>query len=122
MSPVYQIASTAAWRDEKHVEQNRELYVKKFTAVIEILKPVIDVNLPDASFYLWLNTPIDDEIFARDLFAQQNITVLPGSYLSRESNGINPGKQHVRLALVAPFDECLTAANRIKQYIQTLNL
>ena len=122
MSPVYQVASTAAWSDEEHVAQNREQYVKKFAAVIELLKPVIDVNLPDAGFYLWLNTPIDDEVFARDLFAQQNITVLPGSYLSRESDGINPGKHHVRLALVAPFDECLTAANRIKQYVQTLNL
>ena len=121
MPPVHQIASIEAWSDEDHVKQNRERYVKKFDAVIEILKPVIDVNLPDAGFYLWLNTPIDDEIFAKDLFAQQNVTVLPGSYLSRESDGINPGKNHVRLALVASFDECVTAASRIKNYIQTLN-
>lgn len=121
MPPVHQIASIEAWSDEDHVKQNREQYVKKFDAVIEILKPVIDVNLPDAGFYLWLNTPIDDETFAKDLFAQQNVTVLPGSYLSRESDGINPGKNHVRLALVASFDECVTAASRIKNYIQTLN-
>ncbi len=121
MPPVHQLASTEAWSDEDHVKQNRELYVKKFDAVIDILKPVINVTLPDAGFYLWLNTPIDDEIFARDLFAQQNVTVLPGSYLSRESDGINPGKNHVRLALVAPFTECVTAAKRIKDYIQTLN-
>ena len=121
MPPVHQIASIEAWNDEKHVEQNRTLYVKKFAAVIDILKPVISVSLPDAGFYLWLNTPIDDETFARDLFAQQNVTVLPGSYLSRESGGINPGRNHVRLALVAPLDECITAANRIKKYIQTLN-
>ena len=121
MPPVHQIASIEAWSDEDHVKQNRERYVKKFDAVIEILKPVIDVNLPDAGFYLWLNTPIDDETFAKDLFAQQNVTVLPGSYLSRESDGINPGKNHVRLALVASFDECVTAASRIKNYIQTLN-
>ena len=121
MPPVHQIASIEAWSDEDHVKQNRERYVKKFDAVIKILKPVIDVNLPDAGFYLWLNTPIDDEIFAKDLFAQQNVTVLPGSYLSRESDGINPGKNHVRLALVASFDECVTAASRIKNYIQTLN-
>jgi N-succinyldiaminopimelate aminotransferase len=122
MPPVHQVASTRAWNDEEHVRQNRELYTQKFNAVIEILKPVIDVSLPDAAFYLWLNTPVDDQIFARDLFAQQNVTVLPGSYLSRESDGINPGKNHVRMALVAPLDECITAASRIKQYIQTLNL
>ena len=121
MPPVHQIASIEAWSDEDHVKQNRERYVKKFDAVIEILKPVIDVNLPDAGFYLWLNTPINDETFAKDLFAQQNVTVLPGSYLSRESDGINPGKNHVRLALVASLDECVTAASRIKNYIQTLN-
>ena len=120
MPPVHQIASIEAWDDENHVKLNRELYVKKFDAVIDILKPVIKVSLPDAGFYLWLNTPIDDESFARDLFSQQNVTVLPGSYLSRENDGINPGKDHVRLALVAPFDECITAAKRIKQYIQTL--
>jgi N-succinyldiaminopimelate aminotransferase len=122
MPPVHQLASIAAWNDETHVEQNRALYTKKFDTVINILKPVIDVTLPDAGFYLWLNTPVDDETFARDLYTQQNVTVLPGSYLSRESDGINPGKDHVRMALVAPLDECITAANRIKQYIQTLNL
>lgn len=122
MPPVHQIASIEAWNDENHVIQNRALYIEKFDAVIDILKPVIEVSLPDAAFYLWLNTPIDDESFAKNLFAQQNVTVLPGSYLSRESNGINPGKNHVRMALVAPLDECITAANRIKQYLQTLNL
>lgn len=121
MPPVHQVASIEAWSDESHVKQNRALYTKKFEAVIDILKPVIKLSLPDAAFYLWLNTPIDDETFAKDLFSQQNVTVLPGSYLSRESDGINPGKNHVRLALVASFDECVTAAERIKQYIQTLN-
>ena len=122
MPPVHQIASIEAWNDETHVENNRALYVKKFDAVIDILSPVIDINKPGAGFYIWLNTPIDDETFAKDLFAQQNVTVLPGSYLSRENNGINPGKDHIRMALVAPLDECITAANRIKEYIQTLNL
>jgi len=120
MPPVHQLASIEAWQDEHHVQQNREMYIKKFAAVIKILKPFINIKQPDAGFYLWLNTPVDDEIFAKDLFATQNVTVLPGSYLSRESNGINPGKNHVRLALVAPLDECITAANRIKHYIQTL--
>lgn len=121
MPPVHQVASIEAWNDEEHVRQSRKQYIDKFDAVIEILKPVIDVTLPDAGFYLWLNTPVDDEVFARDLFQQQNVTVLPGSYLSRESDGINPGKNHVRMALVAPLEECLTAAKRIKQYIHTLN-
>jgi N-succinyldiaminopimelate aminotransferase len=121
MPPVHQMASIEAWNDEDHVKQNRALYVNKFDAVINILKTVIKVTTPDAGFYLWLNTPVDDETFAKDLFAQQNVTVLPGSYLSRESGGINPGKNHIRIALVAPLEECITAANRIKQYIQTLN-
>jgi N-succinyldiaminopimelate aminotransferase len=121
MPPVHQVASIEAWNDEQHVEQNRALYIKKFDAVIDILSPVINVSAPDAGFYLWLNTPVDDETFAGELFAQQNVTVLPGSYLSRESDGINPGKDHVRMALVAPCDECITAAKRIKEYIETLN-
>ena len=121
MPPPHQDGSIAAWQDEEHVKQNRQLYVSKFAAVIDILKPVINVNLPDAGFYLWLNTPIDDESFASGLFEQQNVTVLPGSYLSRTSDGVNPGKNHVRMALVAPLDECITAANRIKQYLLTLN-
>ena len=98
MPPVHQVASIEAWNDESHVEQNRDLYIKKFDAAIDILRPVINVRQPDAGFYLWLNTPVDDETFARDLYAQQNVTVLPGSYLSRESDGINPGKDHVRMA------------------------
>ncbi|HHJ36154.1 MAG TPA: succinyldiaminopimelate transaminase [Gammaproteobacteria bacterium] len=121
MPPVHQTASIEAWNDETHVRHNRTLYIKKFKAVIDILSPVIDVSLPDAGFYIWLNTPIDDEIFTKDLFFQQNVTVLPGSYLSRKSDGINPGENHIRMALVAPLDECITAADRIKQYIQTLN-
>ena len=121
MPPVHQVASVEAWSDEEHVKQNRKQYVEKFAAVVDILSPVIKVKSPDAGFYLWLNTPIDDETFARDLYQQQNVTVLPGSYLSREDDGINPGQNHVRLALVAPLDECLSAAQRIKQYIQTLN-
>ena len=120
MPPVHQIASIEAWNDEDHVVQNRALYAEKFNAVLKILKPVINVSMPDAAFYLWLNTPIDDESFAKNLFSQQNVTVVPGSYLSRECNGFNPGKNHVRMALVAPLEECVTAANRIKQYINNL--
>jgi N-succinyldiaminopimelate aminotransferase len=120
MSAYSQAASIKAWQDEKHVIQNRALYREKFDAVIDILNSVLKFEKPSASFYLWPETPIDDESFARDLFAQQNVTVLPGSYLSREAGNINPGARHVRMALVAPLDECIDAANRLKTYIQTL--
>lgn len=115
-----QAASVAAWSDEAHVEKNRELYLQKFTKVIEILGDALDVNMPQGAFYLWARTPIDDTAFARRLFAEQNVTVLPGSYLSREVGGHNPGAGHVRMALVAEMDECLDAAERIKTFCQTL--
>jgi len=120
MPPAHQLASIAAWNDEQHVITNRRLYREKFAAVLDILEPVSSAHKPDAGFYIWLNTPCPDTEFARQLFSQQNITVLPGSYLSREVNGTNPGKNHVRMALVAPLDECIDAANRIKQFIETL--
>jgi N-succinyldiaminopimelate aminotransferase len=119
MPPALQAASIRAWQDEKHVVQNRSLYREKFTAVLEILAPVLDVQLPDAGFYLWPHTPVDGETFARDLLAQQNVIVLPGSYLSREAAGINPGQGHVRMALVAPVEECIEAAERIKSWLRT---
>ena len=114
----HQKASITAWQDEKHVKENRALYQKKFTDVLEILSPVLDVKKPDASFYLWAKTPDSDEDFAKNLFAEQNITVLPGSYLSRESQGINPGSQHVRMALVASYEECIEAARRIREFME----
>ncbi|VAW99316.1 N-succinyl-L,L-diaminopimelate aminotransferase, type 2 [hydrothermal vent metagenome] len=120
----HQYASIKAWDDEQHVIDNRKEYAKKFAAVIEILSPVIDVSLPDAAFYLWLKIPakynMDDTTFARNLFEQQNVTVLPGQFLSRETDSGNPGAQHIRIALVAPIEECIEAANRIKLYLQTL--
>jgi N-succinyldiaminopimelate aminotransferase len=114
----HQKASIKAWQDEQHVTENRALYQKKFTAVLDILEPVMDVKKPDASFYLWAKTPVSDEVFSRNLFAEQNVTVLPGSYLSREANGINPGNQHIRMALVASLDECIEAARRIRQFME----
>jgi N-succinyldiaminopimelate aminotransferase len=119
MSPPIQAASTAAWSDEEHVKQNRELYTKKFDAVLEIISPIINVRRPDAAFYLWPETPMLDEDFARELFRQQNVTVLPGSYLSRKYEGINPGQNRVRMALVASLDECVEAARRIVEFIKT---
>lgn len=126
MSSPVQAASISAWNDEQHVVDNRARYREKFAAVLEILSPVLNVKRPDAGFYLWAKTPADDETFTRDLFAQQNVTVVPGRYLSREalSSGrqkINPGENHVRMALVAPLEECIDAAQRIRSYVETLN-
>ena len=115
-----QQASNKAWQDEAHVIENRRLYREKFAAFIEILSEVCEINKPPAGFYVWLKTPIADTDFAQQLFAQENITVLPGSYLSREFSGLNPGINHVRIALVAPLEDCITAAHRIKNFLQTL--
>ncbi|NOX76458.1 MAG: succinyldiaminopimelate transaminase [Gammaproteobacteria bacterium] len=125
MSPPAQAASIIAWGDEQHVRDNRNCYREKFDAVLEILSPVLDVQRPAAGFYLWSHTPIDEQTFARDLFAQQNVTVVPGSYLSRDTtdcdgNPINPGSRRVRMALVAPLEECIEAAKRIRHYVETL--
>ena len=120
MPPATQAASISAWRDEAHVTENRTLYTEKFAAVLDILAPALDVRLPDAGFYLWPQTPVDDAKFALGLLAQQDVTVLPGSYLSRSAAGINPGRNHVRMALVAPLEDCIEAAERIKTYIVSL--
>lgn len=120
MPPATQAASLAAWTDEAHVRDNRELYRQKFAAVLNTLDGALDVRMPDAGFYLWARTPVDDTEFARGLFAQQNVTVLPGSYLSRDAHGINPGRDHVRMALVAPLEECIEAAQRIRAYVEGL--
>jgi N-succinyldiaminopimelate aminotransferase len=117
MPPATQAASIRAWQDEAHVAANRTLYTEKFDAVLDILAPQLDVQSPDAGFYLWAHTPLDDTDFARELLAQQNVIVLPGSYLSRPVNGHNPGRDYVRMALVAPLEDCLEAAERIKSYI-----
>ena len=114
-------ASIRAWQDERHVLENRRLYREKFSAVTDILAPVLEVPLPPAGFYLWPQTPIDDQEFSRQLYRQQNVVVLPGSYLSRGTDAGNPGKNHVRLALVAPLDECIEAAQRIRTFIESLN-
>jgi N-succinyldiaminopimelate aminotransferase len=127
MSPVIQTASIAAWNDEAHVQANRALYREKFAAVTPLLSAVMDVRLPDASFYLWAGVPLapgedpvgSDTRFARDLLAQYNVTVLPGSYLAREAHGSNPGQGRVRMALVAETAECVEAAQRIVQFIQS---
>ncbi|MGD8407903.1 MAG: succinyldiaminopimelate transaminase [Thiohalophilus sp.] len=120
MPPHHQLASLAAWSDEQHVEQNRELYRRKFESVMAILQPVLPVEMPEAGFYLWPQTPVDDKEFARRLYAEQNVTVLPGQYLSRDNGQSNPGRNRVRMALVAEQDECVSAAKRIKNLLENL--
>ena len=120
MSPPTQAASTAAWRDEAHVIENRRLYREKFAAALEILRPVLDVEMPDAAFYLWPRSPLPDPEFARRLYQEQAVSVLPGSFLARTANGINPGADRVRIALVASVDECAEAAQRIRRFVETL--
>ena len=115
-----QAASKLAWSDEAHVVENRRLYLEKFEAVLDILEGTLDVGRPPAGFYLWPNTPISDTEFARRLFEQQNVSVLPGSYLSRTFEGNNPGANRIRMALVAPLDECVEAARRIKHFTESL--
>ncbi|MDR3428706.1 MULTISPECIES: succinyldiaminopimelate transaminase [Silvimonas] len=120
MSPSIQAASIAGWNDEAHVVENRSLYGAKFAAVTPELATVLDVAMPDASFYLWASTPIADTEFARRLYAEQHVTVLPGSYLARDAHGVNPGANRVRIALVAPLEDCIAAAKRIVHFCQTL--
>ena len=124
MGPAVQRASIAAWNDEVHVIENRALYRQKFERVTPILASVMNVALPDAGFYLWAEVPQhiaggSDEAFTRDLLAQYNVAVLPGSYLAREAHGVNPGAGRIRMALVAGVDECVEAAERIKAFIQS---
>ena len=119
MSGMVQAASIAAWDDEVHVVANRDMYRQKFAAVTPVLAKVLDVKLPDAGFYLWAGVPGgDDQAFARDLLAQYNVTVLPGSFLARESQGFNPGAGRIRMALVAETQECMQAAQRIVEFVQ----
>lgn len=120
MSVHTQLASITAWSDEQHVIDNRAQYTQKFRSVLETLQPVLDVKQTDASFYLWPKTSINEEEFAQQLFAQQNVTVLPGSYLSRTVDGINPGAGRIRMALVAETSECIEAAIRIRRFIESL--
>lgn len=120
MPPPFQAASIAAWQDEGHVRANRDQYRVKFAAVLDILTPVMDVRKPDAGFYLWPVTPIDDQAFTRELFVRANVHVVPGSYLSRDTASGNPGQNRIRMALVATAAECIEAAQRIRHTLETL--
>ncbi len=121
MNPAVQAASVAAWQDEAHVAENRRLYAEKFAQVMALLQPVLPVTRPDASFYLWVNVsalgaPVGDTAFAQALYRDYNVTVLPGSYLARSAQGVNPGENFVRLALVANTAETVEAAQRIVEF------
>jgi N-succinyldiaminopimelate aminotransferase len=118
ISPVVSQASIAAWNDEAHVIENRRLYREKFEAVIPILKPALDLDWPDAAFYLWARTPCGDSEFVRDLYGATGVTALPGSYLAREAHGENPGAGRIRIALVAPKEQCVEAAQRIADFVR----
>ncbi len=120
MSPPVQAASLAAWNDETHVIENRAQYVAKFNAVTPRLQTVLNVALPDAAFYLWAETPLSDTEFARRLYQDEHVTVLPGSFLAREAHGFNPGANRIRIALVAPLAECEEAAERIVRFTNRL--
>ncbi len=115
----HQVASAVAWQDEAHVKANRDLYRTKFDAVLDILSPVMNIQRPDAGFYLWPQTPVDDKDFARRLLAEENVAVLPGSYLSRDVDGVNPGSARVRMALVAEPAICVEGAERLRRFIET---
>jgi N-succinyldiaminopimelate aminotransferase len=118
MSLAIQRASIAAWSDEEHVRENRRLYAGKFAAVLPRLGK--EAEMPEGGFYVWLRTPIDDAQFVRRLYQEANVLGLPGSYLARERDGVNPGTNHVRLALVASLEECVEAAGRIRQFMREL--
>lgn len=117
MSPPVQAASIAAWGDEQHVVENRRLYREKFDIALDILRPAMEIERPDAAFYFWARTPQSDTRFTRGLFEAQAVTVLPGSYLARDAHGTNPGTDRVRIALVSSTEECAEAARRIREYV-----
>jgi N-succinyldiaminopimelate aminotransferase len=120
MSPPIHLASIAAWQDEKHVVENRRLYREKFAAALKVLQPALGAEMPAAAFYFWAPTPISDTEFTRRLYQEQAVSVLPGSYLARTAGGINPGKDRVRIALVASTAECIEAAHRIATFANNL--
>lgn len=120
MSHTVQRASIAAWNDETHVRENRRMYAAKYAAVLPLVQDPLRTERPDGGFYLWIRTPIDDAQFARALQRDYNVLVVPGSYLARDAHGTNPGKSHVRIALVAPLEECAEALQRMMQFAKNL--
>jgi N-succinyldiaminopimelate aminotransferase len=120
MSLPVQQASITAWRDEEHVRANRRQYAEKYRAVLPLVRPPLATAMPEGGFYLWVRTPGDDAAFARELVRQYNVRVLPGSFLARDAHGANPGRGHVRIALVPPLADCVEAAQRISRFAANL--
>ena len=120
MSPAVAAASIAAWNDETHVRENRTLYREKFTRLAPTVAAVLPAAQPQAAFYLWARVPGEDADFAQRLYAEEAVTVLPGSYIARDANGINPGRGYVRIALVASMDECVEAVARLTRFASRL--
>jgi N-succinyldiaminopimelate aminotransferase len=113
MALPIQHASIAAWSDESHVTENRKLYRAKFTAVAEILRQVMRVDIPCAGFYLWPELPLDDIVLCERLLGEAGVLVLPGQFLARDVGPENPGRNRIRIALVADQAQCVSAALRI---------
>src|SRR5262245_26883789 len=120
MSPTVQAASETAWRDEAHVVENRRLYRAKFDAALPLLGAPLETAMPEGGFYLWIRTPTDDTAVAQGLYRKYNVSVLPGSYLARDASGGNPGRHHIRVALVAPLSECVEGVRRIAAFARSL--
>jgi N-succinyldiaminopimelate aminotransferase len=120
MSVAVQQASIAAWNDEAHVRENRRLYAEKYRRVLPLIQAPLDAPMPQGGFYLWMRTPIDDAQFVRRLHQEYNVLTLPGSYLARDTGEGNPGKNHVRIALVAPLQECVEGIERVMRFALTL--
>ncbi|MDP1776959.1 MAG: aminotransferase class I/II-fold pyridoxal phosphate-dependent enzyme, partial [Moraxellaceae bacterium] len=120
MPVQHQIASTKVWQDEAHVSDNRALYREKFDRVYAVLNDVLPLTRPEAGFYFWAATPVADDVFAQKLHEHTGVTVLPGRYLGRDDPaGVNPGAGYVRMALVANIDECVEAAERIRDFLKS---
>ncbi len=120
MSPLVQRASTAAWSDDDHAARNRASYQRKFAMVTEALGDVWDIRWPAGGFYLWAETPMGGEQLVRALYEQQNVTLLPGSYLARDdANGQNPGEHFVRISLVLSSDEISQLCERLIEFANT---
>jgi N-succinyldiaminopimelate aminotransferase len=118
MSPAVSAASVAAWNDEEHVRANRRLYADKFARLQPRVDAVLPAPRPDAAFYLWAKVPGDDADFAQRLYAEEAVSVLPGSFLGRRVDGVNPGAGYIRIALVADFAECSEAVDRLVRFAQ----
>ena len=119
LSGAVEAASLAAWADEAHVADNRAAYDASFAGAVDALRPALDARVPPGGFYLWPRVPVDDEALTRRLLAEANVRAVPGSYLARDAvdpatgRAVNPGERRLRLALVAPPDDCAEAARRV---------